>query len=86
LIPKIQRGPEEGAGESERREKGVAPGEHEHHSIRRRDVGRSYRDSAKIGCMALFMLLAVLLLVVALIAIFAFPPTKWVKRSAKDDK
>jgi hypothetical protein len=36
--------------------------------------------------MALFMLLAVLLLVVALIAIFAFPPTKWVKKATKDDK
>jgi hypothetical protein len=39
-----------------------------------------------MGCMALFMLLLVFLLVVVLIAVFAFPPTKWVKKSSKDDK
>jgi hypothetical protein len=36
--------------------------------------------------MALFMLLLVFLVVVALIAIFAFPPTNWVRKATKDDK
>jgi hypothetical protein len=36
--------------------------------------------------MALFILLAVFLFVVLLIALFIFPPTRWVKTMTKNDK
>jgi hypothetical protein len=36
--------------------------------------------------MALFFLLLVFLLVVLLIALFVFPPSRWVKTMTKDEK
>ena len=36
--------------------------------------------------MALFVLLLVFLMIVLLITLFIFPPTKWVKKMTKDNK
>lgn len=36
--------------------------------------------------MALFVLLLVFLMIVLLITLFIFPPTRWVKKMTKDNK
>lgn len=36
--------------------------------------------------MALFVLLLVFVMIVLLITLFIFPPTKWVKKMTKDNK